>query len=214
MCPHYRHLLFILFVAGSIFSTGCRTTAGVHGSSTPAERRPTITLKRGTPGEQSTKRQLERLFNQYDLSPWLFTDSIEIDEESIPHSHPVLTLHTRHLQDDLLLLGTYIHEQGHHYCQQQRQLARTAMAEVEAAFPNMPVGFPDGANDKDSSYEHLSCVIPLEHAGLRRLVGELNAFQAMEFWANDHYRVLYRTFVQNRGKITSAFEKSGLKFPQ
>ena len=89
-----------------------------HGSTTtPKDRRPTISLRHGTVAEQATQRQLEKLFDEYDLSPWLFTQAVVIDEDAVPHSHPVLTLHTRHLKDDLLLLSTFIHEQSHHYCQ-------------------------------------------------------------------------------------------------
>ena len=209
-------LASVLLVVGSVLSSGCRSAAPTppHRSATPVQRRPQISLKHGTRAEQETQHQLERLLDQHDLSPWTFTDKVEIDEESIPHSHPVLTLHTRHLRDDLLLLATYIHEQSHHFCQQHRAQVGTAMAEVEAMFPGMPVGFPDGANDKDSSYEHLSCVIPLEHAGLRALVGELTALQVIQFWAQDHYRVLYGTFAENRRKIWSALEKTGLELPQ
>lgn len=34
---------------------------------------------------------------------------------AIPYSHPVLTLHTRHLKDDLALLSTFVHEEYHWY---------------------------------------------------------------------------------------------------
>lgn len=61
----------------------------------------------------ATKVQLERLLDSYDLSPWLYTRSVAIDADAIPHSHPVLTLHTRHLDDDRLLLSTFVHEQLH-----------------------------------------------------------------------------------------------------
>jgi hypothetical protein len=54
-----------------------------------------------------------RFLDKYDLTPWLFTRAVVIDDDATPHSHPVLTLHTRHLRDDLLLLSTFIHEQSH-----------------------------------------------------------------------------------------------------
>ena len=41
-----------------------------------------------------------RLLRTYDLSPWFFTNVIVIDEKAVPHSHPVLTLYTRHGRDD------------------------------------------------------------------------------------------------------------------
>src|SRR5262249_32114244 len=59
-----------------------------------------IALKRGSKGELQTRDQLQRLIKTYDLAKWTFTRSILIDEEAIPHSHPVLTLSARHVKDD------------------------------------------------------------------------------------------------------------------
>src|SRR5881397_3222002 len=69
-----------------------------------------IALKHGTPNEARTRDQLQRLLVTYDLSPWFYTKSVVIDERAIPFSHPVLTLHTRHANDDELLLSTFLHE--------------------------------------------------------------------------------------------------------
>ena len=63
--------------------------------------------------EHKTAEQLGALLRRYNISPWLFTRSVRIDERAIPHSHPVLTLHTRHLGQDILLLSTFLHEQLH-----------------------------------------------------------------------------------------------------
>jgi hypothetical protein len=194
---------------------GCRTvTATGPRTATPASARPAITLKHGSVAEVQTRAQLERLFDTHELSAFFFAPAVEIDEDAIPHSHPLLTLHTRHLHDDLLLLATYIHEQSHHFCQQNREQLKPALSDVEAAFPGMPVGYPDGANDHDSSYEHLACVIPLEYFGLVARVGELQAFQALDFWSEDHYRVLYETFLHHRGAIWGALKKTGLTLPK
>ena len=65
-----------------------------------------IELKNDTTRERQTKEQLERLLASYDLRKYTFTDEVIVDEHSIPHSHPVLTLHTRHLNSDDQLLST------------------------------------------------------------------------------------------------------------
>jgi hypothetical protein len=159
--------------------------------------------------EEQTRQQLERLFERHDLSPWRFTRRVVIDEEAIPHSHPVLTLHTRHLRDDLLLLSTYIHEQSHWYVDRRPRATAAAVAELEAQFPDLPVGHPDGASSRESNYAHL-IVIALEWDGLRSLVGELAARQVMEFWASDHYRVLYRTVLAHRSRIRAVLRRHDL----
>ena len=69
-----------------------------------------------TASEQATADQLRRLLSQFDLTPWLFTRRILVDERAIPHSHPVLTVHTRHLREDNLLLSTFVHD-GFRTCQ-------------------------------------------------------------------------------------------------
>src|SRR5436190_23149734 len=68
-----------------------------------------ITLKRGSKGEAQTKDQLLRLLKTYDVAKWTFTKSIIIEEDAIPHSHPVLTLSARHVKDDELLLSSFVH---------------------------------------------------------------------------------------------------------
>jgi len=180
----------------AIAGMGCAAAAPSVVAATPAGHQPTVTLTHGSTREQATRRQLQRLFEQYDLSPWTFTPRLEIADHVVPHSHPVLTLSTRHLQDDLLLVATYIHEQSHWYFEARRDDTKAAMADLEVQFPGLPVGFPDGASDHDATYEHL-CVIALEYDALIRLVGELRARQVMEFWATDHYRVLYRTVLDH-----------------
>jgi hypothetical protein len=151
-----------------------------------------ISLKKNSKAEQQTKEQLQRLLKTYDLTKWIFTKSIEIDEEAIPHSHPVLTLSARHVKDDELLLSTFVHEQAHWFLTQNDKNAEAAKKELRILFPNVPVAFPEGANDENSSYLHL-IVIYLEYRAGRELLGELKARQVMEFWATDHYTWIYKT---------------------
>lgn len=62
----------------------------------------TIRLGHGSEAEGIMARQLDALLAKYDLEPWVLTRVVRIDERSIPHSHPVLTLHTRHIGEELL----------------------------------------------------------------------------------------------------------------
>jgi hypothetical protein len=171
-----------------------------------------IQLAHGSDEERRTERQLERLIATFDLSRWIFTDTVAIDEESIPHSHPVLTLHTRHLRDDLLLLSTFIHEQSHWHFEMNQTTTSSAIRDLEALFPDLPVGFPEGASTHRGSYEHLMVNL-FEQAGLRSTAGELAARQAMEFWATDHYRALYRLVLAEPAKIRGIIEAHHLDGP-
>ena len=159
-----------------------------------------ISLKSGSPSEIQTKAQLERLVKTYDLSKWIFTKAILIDEKSIPHSHPVLTLHTRHLKDDDLLVSAFVHEQLHWFLVQKDKETNEAIKELRVVFPKVPVGFPEGSEDEESTYLHL-LVNYLEYRADRELLGELRAKQVMDFWATDHYKWVYKTVLERTRDI-------------
>ena len=159
-----------------------------------------ISLKSGSQAEIQTREQLQRLLKTYDLSKWIFTKSILIDEKSIPHSHPILTLHTRHLKDDDLLLSTFVHEQLHWFLAQSDKETREAIKELRVLFPKVPVGFPVGSEDEESTYLHL-LVNYLEYRADRELLGELRAKQVMDFWATDHYTWVYKTVLERTREI-------------
>lgn len=176
-------LSFILAAAGSSFGADV-----------------SIELKHGSEAEQQTKTQLERLLKSYDLGPYTFTQKVVIDENSIPHSHPVLTLHTRHLNSDDQLLSTYVHEQLHWYLVAHQEQTRGAEAKLRKLYPKVPVGFPDGAQDEEGTYLHLiDCY--LEMQADRHLLGPQRAADVMKFWAGDHYRWVYKTIVEDEKAI-------------
>src|SRR5262249_41578681 len=121
--------------------------------------------------ELATKAQLERLIAAHDLRQWTFTREVIIDEKSIPHSHPVLTLHTRHLKQDDELLSTYLHEQLHWFFTRHPEQTKAAEKELMEMYPKVPAGYPEGANDTESTYLHL-LVCRLEQQADRAVLGE------------------------------------------
>ena len=168
-----------------------------------------IVLAHGSEGEHQTKAQLERLISRYDLSPWIFSDRVAIDERSTPHSHPVVTLHTRHRNDDELLLSTFVHEQLHWYVTRHHAQAVAAVAELKRAYADIPVGFPVGSEDEEGNYYHL-IVIWLEYRADRALLGELRARQVMEFWREDHYTWLYSLVLKDQRAIGDILRRESL----
>lgn len=157
-----------------------------------------ISLKQGSAAEAQTRDQLQKLVATYDVSPWIYTRSIVIDERAIPFSHPVLTLHTRHAKDDDLLLSTFIHEQLHWFFAARPDATDLAIGDLRRLFPTVPVGGTSGARDERSTYLHL-LVCYLEQQADIRLLGELRTKQVMQFWASDHYSWVYET-VLDRGR--------------
>ena len=72
-----------------------------------------IELSHNTSGEQTEAERLRRVLGQFDVTPWLFTRRVLIDEQTPPHSHPVLTVGYGDHGEDNLLLSNFVHEQLH-----------------------------------------------------------------------------------------------------
>jgi len=168
-----------------------------------------ISLVKGTESEAATKVQLERLLKEFDLSKWIYTKEIRIEEGVIPHSHPVLTLSTRHVKDDELLLSTFVHEQMHWFVLEDQKALGAAIKEFREMFPKVPAGGPEGARDENSTYLHIG-VVYLEYRAVRELLGELRAMQVMEFWKTDHYKWIYRTIHERPADIGKVMFKHRL----
>ncbi len=142
-----------------------------------------ITLERDSEREQATANQLRHALKEYDVGEWIFTRYVHIDERSIPHSHPVLTLHTRHLGNEHGLLAAFLHEQFH-WLEEGNADFRAAMAAFAEAYPTAPAGGPEGARDLESAYRHL-LVCDLEFQAMSLLVGEERAREVLS--VNQHY---------------------------
>jgi len=169
-----------------------------------------IQLQHNTESEQKTKAQLQKLLQTYDLHRWTFTHKVLIDYQAIPHSRPVLTLHTRHLASDDQLLSTYVHEQLHWWLDEKDAQTKKAENDLRKLYPKVPVGFPEGAQDEESTYLHLvDCY--LEMQADRALMGEQRAAEVMKFWSGDHYRWVYRTVVQDEARIADVVKRNELE---
>jgi hypothetical protein len=188
-------------IPAALLALGLTTTAYAQGGLE-------ITLKQGSKREAQTQEQLQRLLKSYDVSQWIFTKSISIDEKSIPHSHPILTLHTRHVHDDELLLSTFVHEQLHWFlaAQQRANATQQAVKELQVIFPEAPTRPPEGSDGEFSTYQHM-LVCFLEYRADQALLGELKARQVMEFWATDHYTWVYKMVLERPREIGNVISK-------
>jgi hypothetical protein len=171
-----------------------------------------ISLAHGSPAEMQTRDELLALVAKYNLSDWLWTRKIVIDQSAIPHSHPVLTIHTRHLHNDLLLLSTLVHEEYHWYETAHPKKVSAAIADLKVSYPGLPVGGSDGASDEESSYLHV-IVCYVEWQKMKQLVGAEQARSAMEFWATDHYRAIYKLVLEHEQQIGTIVSRHGLLPP-
>lgn len=168
-----------------------------------------ITLAHGTTVEQKTKAQLQRLLGKYKVGKWVFTRKINIESGQIPHSDPVLTLNTRHLDRSDLLLSTFIHEQMHWFLASREDATAAAVNELRAMYPQIPLGFPQGSGDEEGNYHHM-IVTWLEYQAGKALLGPAQAKKVVDFWSNDHYTWIYRKMVADEARIGAVLRKHGL----
>ncbi|ABF41196.1 hypothetical protein Acid345_2195 [Candidatus Koribacter versatilis Ellin345] len=163
--------------------------------------------------EKATRDELQRVISKYHLAAWSFTHRVLIDENSIPHSHPVLTIHIRHLGQEDALLSTYVHEQLHWFFVAHSADTDAAIADLKNLYPEVPVGYPEGANDTNSTYLHL-LVCYEEGQFDSKLMGSDRAKAMMEFWSKDHYRWVYRTVHNDADKIENVIQAHKLVPPE
>jgi hypothetical protein len=190
--------------------------AGVPAAGLTAPARDPLTvdiaLRHGAADEKATRAQLERLLAAHDLRPWLFTSRVMIDRTALPHSHPILTLHTRHLRDDDLLLSTWLHEQLHWFLSEMEASTTAAVEAVLTIWPDLPIGHPDGSSDAWGNGLHLLIGL-LEWTALKLTLGELRARQVMGFWAEDHYRAIYRIVLDEPRRLAEVLRQHDLIWP-
>ncbi|HJU90875.1 MAG TPA: hypothetical protein VJ672_15910 [Gemmatimonadaceae bacterium] len=161
--------------------------------------------------EQRAREQLRRIVRNFDLSPWLFTRRVRVEAGVIPHSHPVLTVNTRYLDNDTAQVATFVHEQLHWFFVEHESRTDSAMAELARRYPDAPDRPPEGARNKHSTYLHL-LVCTLEYDAMRAMVGDEGARRTLGGWR--HYRWVYRTVLEQPDSIRRVLRAHGLDAPR
>jgi hypothetical protein len=123
-----------------------------------------------------------------------------------------LTLHARHLKQDDELLSTYLHEQLHWFLTRYPSETLAAEQDLMKLYPTVPVGYPEGANDTESTYLHL-LVCRLEQQADDAVLGDRRTAEVLQFWASDHYRWVYRTVLADGPKIDEILARHHLAHP-
>lgn len=169
-----------------------------------------INTANGTWRELFAEAALKKLLAEYDVSKWIFTREILIEEGGIPHSRPILTITPRnlYLYDELVFLSTFLHEQICWFLYPDRNYeVNRAIGELRQLYPEVPVGGTEGGIDENSTYRHLIANF-LEFSAMVELVGEELAVATME--RKDHYTWTYETVLSDAVKIEEIAQKYGL----
>ncbi|MFN7455553.1 MAG: hypothetical protein ACK5RO_12965, partial [Pseudobdellovibrionaceae bacterium] len=134
-----------------------------------------ITLGSGNPNEEKAKQLIGNFEKKFDLSPYIFTKEIIIKSKVIPHSHPILTLNTRQIDEPDRYLSLLLHEQIHWFFSGTREAKTKKFIEkIKLKYPKVPNRENGGANDDESTYLHFAvCYYELE--ALTRYLGKQKA---------------------------------------
>ena len=168
-----------------------------------------IRSRHESPREVAAAEQLRRLLDTYDVSPFVATYSVLIDETAAPHSHPVLTLNSYFLDDDAGALSTFIHEQMHWFELFMGPQVEAAIEDLKKIYPDMPNRGRGGGRDARGTYIHL-LVGSQELQATASLMGmeEARRVIAGKTW----YRWVYAQVLEREADLLAILEKHGLNF--
>lgn len=156
--------------------------------------------------ERTTLSELREVLEAHDVTRWIVTPVVRIDATQIPHSHPVLTLHSRHNGEPLHLLSTFLHEQFHWWVIERADALAAARADLRNVFPEVPVGGGEGAGSVSSTYLHL-VVCHLELQAMTALVGAERTRAVLA--SATHYTWIYDR-VLNDPRVDEIVRRHGL----
>lgn len=159
--------------------------------------------------EQQAREQLRRILATYDLDPWIFTREVKVEAGVIPHSHPVLTVNTRYLDDDERQLSTFLHEQIHWFLSSKERKAGVTRAvdALREIYPNPPSHEEIGTRSEESTYLHF-LVNWLELDALTELLGAEPARKILS--EKGYYEWIYDRVLQDTAAIGAVLADAGL----
>ena len=168
-----------------------------------------IRLANNTQREKAAEKQLKRLLDTYDVSPFVFTYSIKIDQDDAPHSHPILTLNDYFIEDDASALSTFIHAQLHWFGIAFEPQINAAINDLKVIYPKVPNGRRGGARSEYSTYVHLIVGLQ-EYYASASLFGKEEAKRVLlgKTW----YTWIYKEVVENEEELAKVLRKHNLLF--
>jgi len=168
-----------------------------------------IVVAHGTPGEQRMRALLSGLLEKYELTGWIFTTKVLVDEGAMPHSHPVLTLNAVHQDDAMMALAELVHEQLHWFEEERAEDRDRAIEETKMWYSSVPSRQPEGAGNETSTRLHL-LVCYLEHQALKSLIGDEAARRTIVALSQHHYCWVYRTVLSDEETIGGIIRRHNL----
>ena len=106
-------------------------------------------------------------------------------------------------------MSTYLHENIHWYLDAHQTKIADIIAMLKKRFPNVAVGYPEGARDEYSTYLHM-VVCFLELDAIRQLLSEARYNKVIHFWQKDHYTWIYKLIDEHDNEIAMLIKQHKL----
>jgi hypothetical protein len=158
--------------------------------------------------EMQVRSELEEILNKYDVSKYRFTNTVIIEERTMNHAFPDLTLNVHFLGSDDELLSSFLHEQLHWYLRDHPMQMERAVRELRTLYPKVPVGLPEGADTEYSTYAHLvDCYLEIQAD--RQIMGPGRADEVVK--NKPWYTWIYQTITRDENTIADIVTKNHLE---
>jgi hypothetical protein len=158
--------------------------------------------------EMQVSSELQEILNKYDVSKYTFTNTVIIEERTMNHAFPDLTLNVHFLGSDDELLSSFLHEQLHWYLRDHPMQMERAVKELRTLYPKVPVGLPEGADTEYSTYGHLvDCYLEIQAD--RQIMGPERTDQVIT--NKPWYTWIYQTITRDENTIADIVTKNHLE---
>jgi hypothetical protein len=167
-----------------------------------------IHLAHNSQRELETSLTLRQVLSTYDLHKYTFTREVIIEERTMNHAFPVLTLNVFWADRPDELLSTYVHEQLHWYLREHDAQQKAAIMELHQMYPHVPVVLPEGADSEYSTYGHLvDCYLEIQAD--RELIGPKRTEDVIK--NKPWYTWIYKTVLRDEQKISDVVDEHNLR---
>lgn len=154
------------------------------------------------------KQNLYHAIQIYDLTRFMYTYRVKIQDGVFNHSHPILTLNTKYARMPNKLMASFLHQQFHWWANSHPNQVRAAIKDFEKAYPKNP-----GLNDEDKKHYYLHLIVSyLEFRTMGKLIGyhQTHRIQQEMLKVENHYSWAYEKIYQNPTQIRTILRKHNL----
>lgn len=155
-----------------------------------------------------TKQNLYQMIQIYDLSRFLYTHRVKIQEDVPPRSHPILTINTDFSDSPNKIMAQWLHQQFHWWANSRPKSVWRAIGELKKVYPEVP-----GNSEEEKKQVYLHFIINyLEFRTLGKHLGYHQTHRIITemFKQDDHYTWVYQQVFRNPAVIRKVLRKHRL----